>query len=37
MTGGQRQQEQPAGRIVGDHRGIFHVEQVEAVGQQPGQ
>ena len=37
MAGGQRQQEQPAGGVVGDHRGVVHVEQVEAVEQQPGQ
>ena len=37
MTTIQRQQEQPAGRVVGDRRGIFHVEQFEAVEQQPSQ
>ena len=33
----QREQEQSAGRVVGDHRGVFRAEQVEAVQQQPGQ
>ena len=37
MTTGERQQEQSAGRAIGDHRGIFHVEQFQAVEQQPGQ
>jgi hypothetical protein len=37
MASGERQQEQPAGRVVGDHRGIVYVEQVKAVEQQPGQ
>ena len=36
MASGKRQ-EQSTGRVVGDHGGIFHVDQLEAVEQQPGQ
>jgi hypothetical protein len=37
VPGGQGQQEQPARRVVDDHGGVVHVEQVEAVEKQPGQ
>jgi hypothetical protein len=31
MVGSQRQQQQSAGRVVGDHRGVAHLKLVEAV------
>lgn len=37
MSGGERQQEQSAGRVVGDDGGIFDVEEFEAVEQQSSQ
>ena len=37
MTGGQRQQEQSTGCVVGDHRGVVDLEQLEAVEHQPSQ
>ena len=36
MSSGQRQQEQPAGGVVGDHRGVVDIQQFQAVEQQPG-
>jgi hypothetical protein len=35
MAGRKRQQQQAAGCVIGDHRGVGHVEQFEAVEQQP--
>ena len=37
MTRGQRQQEQPAGRVVGDDGRVLDLEQFEAVEHQPGE
>ena len=33
MITGERQQKQSTGRVVGDHRGIFYLEQFQAVEQ----
>jgi MFS transporter, DHA2 family, methylenomycin A resistance protein len=37
MAGGEGQQQEAAGRVVRDHGGVGHVEQVQAVEQQPRQ
>jgi hypothetical protein len=37
MPDGQRQQKQPAGRVVGGHGGTVDVEQLQAVQEQPGE
>jgi hypothetical protein len=37
MTGAKRQQQQAAGGVIGDHGGVGHVEQLQAVEQQPSQ
>lgn len=37
MAAGQRKQEQPTSRVVGDHRDIVDIEQLETVEEQPSQ